>query len=247
VQQYLNKGLRATGTESATYAAMVDHADESVGRLLKKLKEHQITDRTVVIFMSDNGGRIPQTSNAPLSGSKGELLEGGIRVPMLIKWPRVIKPGTVCRVPVTSTDFYPTLLDMAGLLLKPNQHMDGKSLVPLCKGKTCIEREAIFWHYPHYNGQPKGKPSSAVRKGNWKLIEFFEDNHLELYNLKQDIGEKNNLIHKHPEKANELYQRLENWRKKVNAQMPKPNPNYDPNQESGWPKERIRSMPKPKK
>ena len=177
--------------------------------------------------MSDNGGLSTSegspTSNVPLRAGKGWLYEGGIREPMMIKWPAVVKPASVCAEPVTSTDFYPTILEMAGLPLRPKQHIDGISLLPLLKGKGTLNRKAIFWHYPHYGNQG-GSPGGAVRAGNYKLIEFYEDNRAELYNLKEDIGEKNNLANKMTDKANALHNMLKDWRKKVDAQMPTPNP-----------------------
>ena len=214
-----------------TYAAMVESVDESVGRVMKKLEDLGVADNTVVIFMSDNGGLSTSeghpTSNVPLRAGKGWLYEGGIREPMIIKWPGAAKPGSVCSEPVTSTDFYPTMLEMAGLPLKPKQHIDGVSLVPLLKGKKTLNREAIFWHYPHYGNQG-GSPGGAVRAGDYKLIEFYEDNRVELYDLKKDISEKNNLAGKMPGKAAGLRRILQAWRKDVNAQMPTPNPDYAP-------------------
>ena len=213
------------------YAGMVQSVDESVGRVMKKLEELGVADNTVVIFMSDNGGLSTSegspTSNVPLRAGKGWLYEGGIREPMIIKWPGVVKPNSVCSEPVTSTDFYPTMLEMAGLPLKPKQHIDGVSLVPLLKGKGTLNRKAIFWHYPHYGNQG-GSPSGAVRAGDYKLIEFYEDNRAELYNLKADISEKNNLAGKMLDKTAELHKMLKAWRKNVNAQMPSPNPDYAP-------------------
>jgi arylsulfatase A-like enzyme len=165
------------------------------------------------------------TSNLPLRAGKGWLYEGGIREPMIIKWPGVIKPQSTCSEPVISTDFYPTILEMAGLPLKPKQHIDGVSLVPLLKGEEKLNREAIFWHYPHYGNQG-GSPGGAVRAGDYKLIEFYEDNRAELYNLKTDIGEKKNLAENMPDKAAKMRKMLQNWRKGVDAKMPSPNPDY---------------------
>jgi arylsulfatase A-like enzyme len=214
--------------EHAVYAGMVEAMDEAVGKVLTALKELGLDDNTVVFFMSDNGGLSTSeghpTSNLPLRGGKGWLYEGGIREPMIIKWPGVTKGGSVCSEPVTSTDFYPTMLEMAGLPLKQSQHIDGLTLVPLLKRKGKHGREAIFWHYPHYGNQG-GSPSSAVRAGDYKLIEWFEDDTVELYNLKDDIGEQNNLADKMPRKAARLKKMLSLWRKKVSARMPTPNPN----------------------
>jgi arylsulfatase A-like enzyme len=213
------------------YAGMVESVDESVGRVMNKLEDLGVADNTVVIFMSDNGGLSTAegwpTSNVPLRAGKGWLYEGGIREPMIIKWPGVVKPQSTCSEPVTSTDFYPTMLEMAGLPLKPKQHIDGVSLVPLLKGKEKLRREAIFWHYPHYGNQG-GSPGGAVRAGDYKLIEFYEDSRAELYNLKADISEKKNLSGKMPDKAAKLHKILQTWRKDVNAQMPTLNPDYAP-------------------
>lgn len=209
------------------YAAMVQSMDESVGRIMKKLDELGLADRTAVIFMSDNGGLSTAegtpTSNVPLRAGKGWLYEGGIREPLIIKWPGVTKPGSTCDVPVTSTDFYPTMLEMAGLPLRPKQHVDGVSIVPLLRGGQSLPRQAIYWHYPHYANQG-GSPGGAVRAGDYKLIEFYEDNHVELYNLKDDLGEKNDLAARMPDKAKELRERLARWRQEVGARMPTPTP-----------------------
>ena len=179
--------------DNATYAGMMQSVDESVGQVLEKLRETNLADNTVIIFMSDNGGVSTSegwpTSNVPLRAGKGWLYEGGIREPLIIKWPGVTKPGSVCSEPVTSTDFYPTMLEMAGLPLRPQQHCDGLSLVPLLKQQGNLKRDALYWHYPHYSNQGSA-PASAVRAGDYKLIEFYEDNHIELYNIKNDIGEK---------------------------------------------------------
>lgn len=217
---------------NAIYAAMIQSVDESVGRLLRKLEELRIAENTVVIFMSDNGGlsvkegpNTPATSNAPLRAGKGYLYEGGIREPLIVLWPGVIQPGRVCRVPVSSVDFYPTFLEMAGL--KATSHIDGASLVPVLKQTGELTREALYWHYPHYSNQG-GRPGAAIRQGDFKLIEFYEDDHVELYNLAQDLGETNNLATRQPEKAAELKQKLADWRSRVDVQMMRPNPEYRP-------------------
>ena len=171
--------------------------------------------------MSDNGGL---ASNLPLKGQKGQLYEGGIREPMIIKWPSVTKSGSVCAEPVTSTDFYPTMLEMAGLEMRPQQHVDGVSLVPLLKGEKSLGREAIYWHYPHYC--PQGNtPASAIRDGDWKLIKRYETDQLELYNLRHDIGEKTNLAGKKPEHAKKLLEKLNRWLEETDAKFPSLNPN----------------------
>jgi arylsulfatase A-like enzyme len=214
------------------YAGMIQSTDESVGRIMAKLEELGIAKNTIVIFMSDNGGlstlanrKWSPTSNVPLRAGKGWLYEGGIREPMIIKWDGVVEPGTICDAPVISMDFYPTMLEMAGLALRPEQHQDGLSLMPLLQQKNQLKREALYWHFPHYHGSGN-KPSGAIRAGDFKLIEWFEDGAIELYNLKNDIGEKNNLAEAMPEKAGELRQMLHEWRNKVDVQMPKPNPEF---------------------
>ena len=214
------------------YASMIQSVDESVGRVMKKLEDLGVADNTVVIFMSDNGGLSTSagwpTSNVPLRAGKGWLYEGGIREPMIIKWPGVTKPNTVSSEVVTSTDFYPTMLEMAGLPLRQEQHSDGISLVPLLKGEGSLDRKAIYWHFPHYGSTTGSSPSAAVRSGNYKLIEFYEDDRIELYDLKKDIGEKHDLSAKMPEKAAELKKMLHEWQKSLNAKMPTPNPDYKP-------------------
>jgi len=211
-----------------TFAGMIQSLDESVGRVMDKLKELGLDKDTAVIFMSDNGGLSTAegspTSNVPLRGGKGWLYEGGIREPMIIKWPGVTRPSSVCDEPVISTDFYPTMLEMAGLPLRPKQHLDGLSIVPLLKETGKPVRQAMYWHYPHYGNQG-GTPGSAIRAGDWKLIEFFEDGRLELYNLKEDIGEKNNLAASMPEKTAQLHKMLKAWRDEVGARYPTKNPN----------------------
>jgi arylsulfatase A-like enzyme len=161
----------------------------------------------------------------PLRGGKGWLYEGGTRVPWIVYAPGITKPGSVCTTPVISTDYYPTLLELAGLPLFPEQHKDGVSLVPLLKGGT-LNRAPLYWHYPHYGNQG-GAPGGAIRDGDWKLIEWYEKGKLELFNLKEDIGEEKNLAEANPDKAKELLDKLSAWRKEVDGVMPTPNPNGD--------------------
>ncbi|MBN2138114.1 MAG: sulfatase [Sedimentisphaerales bacterium] len=213
--------------DNPAYAGMVQSVDESIGRIMKKLEELGVADNTVVIFMSDNGGlsTVPRqgpTANLPLRAGKGWLYEGGIREPMIIKWPGVVAAGSTCSEPVTSTDFYPTMLEMAGMGLHPEQHADGVSLLGLLTGTGKLKRKAIYWHYPHYHGSGC-RPCGAVREGNFKLIEWYEDNSVELYDLKNDISEKNDLARRMPEKTAELQQMLSRWRKQVKAKMPEGN------------------------
>lgn len=207
------------------YAAMIEAVDIAIGNVLNTLKETGLDKNTVVIFVSDNGGVSETTSNAPLRAGKCFLYEGGIRVPFIVKWPGKTKAGSITDVPVTSTDFYPTMLEMANIPLKPETHKDGNSFVPLLKGEKYSQRD-LFWHYPHYEGG--FEPASAIRSGDWKLIQFYEESRFELYNLKEDIGEYHNVADQYPEKAQELRDKVYTWRKKVNASEPTPNPNFDP-------------------
>lgn len=208
--------------DHATYAAMVESMDLAVGNVLEAVKAKGIEDNTVVVFFSDNGGLSTSegspTANTPLRAGKGWLYEGGIREPAIIKWPGVAKPAVSDAV-ITSMDFYPTILGMAGLPLRPDLHQDGKSLVPLLKNEIENVHEATFFHYPHRSNQ-KGRPSSAIRKGDHKLIVFFDDGRKELYDLSQDIGETENLVDKMPELAASLHGELKSWWKVVDARFP---------------------------
>ncbi|MGC6467777.1 MAG: sulfatase [Akkermansiaceae bacterium] len=210
-------------------AGMVEALDNSVGRIVAKLEELGLADNTVIILTGDNGGNYDNTT-AGLRAFKGFSHEGGVREPFVVKWPGKIAAGSTCDVPVIGTDFYPTMLDLAGLPPKPEEHRDGLSILPLLTGKTKnLERDALYWHYPHYH---RTLPYGAIRDGDWKLIEFFEEGTLELFDLRNDPFEKNNLAEKNPDKAKALLQKLANWRKSVGAQMPVKNPDYDPNQPS---------------
>jgi arylsulfatase A-like enzyme len=212
------------------YAAMVQSLDESVGRIMQKLTELGLEEKTVVVFTSDNGGVATSegfpTANVPLRAGKGWHYEGGVREPLIIRWPGVTQPGSVCPAPMISTDYYPTFLEIAGLPLRPQQHVDGLSLVPLLKGGTRPDRP-LFWHYPHYSNQGGG-PGGAVRVGDFKLIEWFEDMRVELFNVRNDVGEQHDLAAAMPEKAAALRRQLQDWRKSLNAAMPVPNPDYKP-------------------
>jgi arylsulfatase A-like enzyme len=211
------------------YAGMVQSLDESVGRILERLTKLGLDKNTIVIFTSDNGGLSTTggaTSNLPLRGGKGWPYEGGIREPLLVKWPGVTKPGSLSSVPVTSTDFFPTLLQLAGLPLHPKEHLDGTSFLTALKGDGLPERP-LFWHYPHYSNQG-GAPNGAVRLGDYKLIEWYEDMSTELFNLRNDPGERHDLAVSMPGKVTELRSLLQRWRKEVRAQMPSRNPHYDP-------------------
>jgi len=219
--------------QNCEYAAMVHSLDENVGRVLAKIDELGIGERTIVFFFSDNGGYINQykgktvTNNYPLRSGKGSLYEGGVRVPMIIRWPGVAKSGSVCSEPVSSIDFYPTILDITALQgdQRHNANIDGLSLVPLLRNPGAkLKRGALYWHYPHY--YPTTSPVSSIRQNGWKLIEYLEDSRLELYNLREDISEKNNLVEKASDRAEQLRKRLEAWRKAVGAQIPTPNPQF---------------------
>ena len=245
VEKYRRQGRPARGPTNATFAAMVEHMDQGVGRVMAALDELGLAENTAVFFMSDNGGLVRKlggpadpkrvkycvasTSNAPLRGGKGTPYEGGVREPWIVRWPAVIKAATTCNVPVISVDFLPTILDMAGVAVDPAWQVDGKSLMPLLTQSGSLDREAIYWHYPHYNvaGQAQVRPHGAVRAGRWKLIESYEDDRCELYDLESDLSEKNDLAQANAEKANELRAMLHTWRTHVNAQMPERNPNYD--------------------
>jgi arylsulfatase A len=211
------------------YAAMVESVDDSVGRILKAVKAMGIEENTLVIFTSDNGGMSKATDNSPLRANKGSNYEGGLRVPVIIKWPGVTKPGSVSEVLVSSMDYYPTILSATGLDLIPTQHMDGEDLTPVLKGRRQLDRKAIFWHYPHYNQHPSSFPSGVVRKGDWKLIENYDTGELELYNLATDIGETTNLAKKEKKKTRELLKDLNTWRAEVDADPMRPNPLYEGN------------------
>lgn len=213
----------------AVYAAMLAGIDESTGRILRTLQELQLDKNTIVIFTSDNGGLSTAegtpTSNVPLRMGKGWPHEGGVRVPLLVRWPGTVQPGSTSSTPVISTDFYPTLLHAVGAPQRPQQHLDGVNIIPLLRGQALPPRP-LFWHYPHYGNQG-GAPHSAVRDGDWKLIEWLEDNRVELYNLHDDLGEKNNLALANPDKTVALRKQLHDWRIAVRANMPTPNPDFN--------------------
>jgi arylsulfatase A-like enzyme len=206
--------------EHAIYAGMVEAMDQAVGTVLGALDRLGLATNTVVFFMSDNGGLSTSeghpTSNLPLRAGKGWLYEGGIREPMIVRWPGIVKPGSVCAQYVSSVDFLPTILDLAGR--KSAGPVDGMSFLPLLKGGT-LDRGAIYWHYPHYGNQG-GAPGGAVRLGDWKLIEWYEDGALELFNLADDIGEQRNLASDNPAKVRELHDLLKAWRTDTKARMP---------------------------
>lgn len=210
------------------YAGMMESMDEAVGLVLEALQKSGVDDNTVVIFTSDNGGVSSgdgfATSCLPMRGGKGRQWEGGIRQPYYIKVPGMTK-GQICNVPVNGTDFYPTILELAGLDLMPSQHIDGMSLVPLLRGQNIQER-SLFWHYPHYGNQG-GEPSSIIRKDNFKLIHYLEDSRVELYDLSKDIGEQTNIAHHNLSQVTSLIQELKSFLKQTGADHPSPNPNWN--------------------
>lgn len=231
IDKYKKKPVNSfKGHTNAAYAAMIESVDQSVGRIINKVDELGLTDNTIVIFTSDNGGNGRITSNWPFRGNKGNFHEGGIRVPLIIKWPGAIEAGTVCDTPVISMDLYPTILGLVGLPLRPKQHLDGINLVPLLTKGADITRKALYWHFPGYIAvhPDPATPCSVIRYESWKLIEHFGEGTVELYNLKNDPKESNNLARRLPQKVNELKSKLEAWRTSTKVQMPQPNPDYKP-------------------
>lgn len=216
---------------NATYAAMVESLDESVGRVVAKLRELSLLEDTLIIFTSDNGGldveegpNTPATSNAPLRAGKGRLYEGGIRVPLIVHWPAAVKPGAACGAPVTGADLFATVAEAAGL--RQTTGVDGVSLLPLLRGACAGAGRALFWHYPHYSNQG-GRPGGAVRLGQYKLIESYEDGRVELYDLARDPGETRDLAAERPRRVLHLKRALRRWRERVGAQTMRPNPDYE--------------------
>ncbi|MGD2216175.1 MAG: sulfatase [Gemmatimonadales bacterium] len=217
------------------YAGMIESTDRSVGRVLALLDSLDLAERTVIVFVSDNGGlstlrrgRETPTANLPLRAGKGWLYEGGVRVPLIVRWPGVVEGGHVIDPPAITMDLYPTLLEIARLPLRPEQHQDGLSLVPLLQGASSLDRQRLFFHFPHYHGSGS-RPSGTVRAGNFKLLEWFEDGKLELHDLSADIGESRDLAGERPELVGELHEIIEAWRRSVGARMPTPNPDWKPN------------------
>lgn len=247
------------GHHDPAYAAMILSVDESVGRILALLDELKLADDTLVIFSSDNGGvggydregvKYGQsiTDNAPLRGGKGMLYEGGVRVPFIFRWPGKIPPGTTCTEPIITMDLYPTFLEIAGAQRPANYPLDGLSCVKLLTsgGKATLARDALYWHFPGYLGAGENTwrttPAGAIRMGDWKLIEFFEDNRLELYNLREDIGQTNNLAGKFPERTRELHGKMVAWRQEMHAPMPTKNTESAQPQAAGKKKKNKKSQ-----
>ena len=222
------KIIRRIIQSEPTYAAMIWNLDWNVGRLMDILAQEDEYDNTVIIFTSDNGGLSTAegspTSNLPASEGKGWMYEGGTRVPLIMRYPHCINANIRCDVPVSSVDIYPTILDLIGQQQRPDQHIDGVSLVPLLQGDN-IEDRPLYWHYPHYGNQG-GTPASSMLMGQWKLIQFFEDNKVELYNLSADFSERNNVTAKYPNKAKEMTKVLNQWIAEIEAKMPTVNPEW---------------------
>ncbi len=215
--------------DNPIYAGMVEAMDEAVGIVLDRLEELHLADHTVVIFTSDNGGVSSgdaySSTNLPFRGGKGRQWEGGIREPYYIRVPGMTKPGSICDTPVVGADFYPTILELAGLPLAPQQHVDGVSLVPLLRGGEIAPRD-LYWHYPHYGNQG-GEPSSIIRSGEWKLIHYYEDGRDELYDVATDMKEENNLASTQKERRDALREKLDRWLTNTGAKFPTTNPQYD--------------------
>ena len=233
------------GHHDPTYAAMIASVDESVGRVLALLEELKLSENTLVIFSSDNGGvggyksagldkTDGITDNAPLRGGKGMYYEGGIRVPYIFFWKGKIEAGNVCEEPINSVDLYPSLLEIAGSTPPANYTLDGTSYLNLLTGKPADKRKPLYWHFPGYLGE-RSTACSVIRNTDWKLRECLETGKLELYNLKIDLSEKSDLATAQPEKAKELHAQLCAWRKEIKAPMPTPNTpsdKEDPNQKA---------------
>ena len=224
-----HEALTRMRQDNPALASMVAAVDDSVGALLEKLGELRLADDTVIIFFSDNGGLSTKEKpgpgcNFPLRAGKGWLYEGGVREPTIVRAPGVTQAGSICENPVVSMDFFPTMLDLAGLPLKPNLHMDGRSLLPELTGKKGKAR-TLYWHYPHYHGST-WKPGASIRDGKWKLIKFYDYEKVELYNLIKDPFEKNDLSQKNSQKTRELEEKLVAWQTKMKAKLPRPNPDY---------------------
>jgi len=246
IDRYRTKQDLNNPVNNPIMGAMIERMDWGIGKILDKLDELGLTDKTIVVFYSDNGNYKVLEDQYPLRGGKAMVYEGGIRVPLAIRWPGVVKPGTVCHVPVISNDFFPTFAAAVGAHPKV-KNIDGVNLIPLLRGGHKLDREALYWHYPHYHRQGF-KPSGAIRVGDYKLIEWYEQtlynepHQIDLYNIKEDIGETTNLAREMPQKARELREMLHEWRRAVGAQEMTINPNYDPKR-ADWPEA---NMPPPK-
>ena len=213
-----------TNQKHPVYAAMVESVDDAAGKILAALDRTGVAVRTVVIFTSDNGGLLGPTSNLPLRSGKGFPYEGGIRVPLIVRWPGVVEPGSVSHAPVTSVDYFPTILESAGVELPEGRAIDGVSLLPVLKQSGSLDRDALYWHFPHYRGGLG--PYSVIRQGDWKLIRRYGTGQRELYNLAEDLSETADLAERLPKWVEQLDAKLTAWLETVGAKMPKPNPDY---------------------
>ena len=226
--------------QHAVMAAMIESVDTGIGRIVAALDRFGLTDTTAIVFTSDNGGYGPATSMSPLKGYKGTYYEGGIREPFFVTWPGVVEPGTESATPVINVDLFPTFCEITGASLPEDQILDGKSLAPILRGEAkSLGQRSLYWHFPAYlqsyariDGQRdllfRSRPCSILRDGDWKLHEYFEDGGLELYNLRDDVGETRNLAESHAAKARELQEKLIRWRESIDAPVPtEPNPRYD--------------------
>jgi len=220
VEKY--EGRVSPGIKDARYAAMIEAMDASIGRIMKTLDELKLANDTLVIFTSDNGGYDGVSDCRPLRASKGYLYEGGIRVPLIVRWSGTVRSGTICKIPVISTDFYPTILEIAGLRPRKNKVLDGESIVSLISQKNRLKRKAIYFHYPNYAWHRSNRLGGAIREGDYKLIKWYDDESVELYNLADDLSEKNDLSQKMPRKAADLERKLEAWLAESGAAMPEP-------------------------
>jgi arylsulfatase A-like enzyme len=229
----------------AVYASMIEKMDQGIGRLMDELDRLGLADNTLVVFCSDNGGIAASSSQAPYRAGKGSYFEGGVRVPLVVRWPGKIKAGTSSDIPVTGLDFYPTFVEVAKISLPKGKDLDGTSIVPLMRQKGKFPERTLYWHFPiylqKYNGVAdeshdplfRTRPGTIMRQGKWKLHEYFEDGRLELYNLASDIGERKNLASTMPEKAKEMHRQMVKWRKTMKAPVPtEKNPKFDPKEEA---------------
>lgn len=222
--------------DNPVYAGLIEQVDEAIGTVMKTLKDLKLDKNTIVVFTSDNGGVTSgdnySTNQLNLRGGKGYQWEGGIRIPYFINVPWIKQNGESIAVPVSGTDLFPTLLDLSGIPLKPQNHIDGVSLKPLLLGEN-IEERPLYWHYPHYGNQG-GEPSSIIRKGNWKLIYYWEDHHIELYNLETDLGERKDLVESKPEIAVQMKTQLLDWLKSMNTHYANEDPLWDKEARKEW-------------
>ena len=241
VENYRKIGYANQGIHNSVYLGAIKHMDTAIGRLLNKLDDLGIANDTVVVFLSDNGGVDEEFDNAPLRYGKGTAYEGGIRVPLMVRWPGKVRPHTVCHTPVQVVDFFPTLLDIAGGKAPANHVLDGLSIMPLLKEQGVWKRDALYWYMPLYDILWGATPSAVIRQGDYKLIQFFGDyvdldhgrkyipeGRVELYNLHDDIGETRDLSKDMPERTQAMLEKLHAWIHDMGREIPGENPDYDP-------------------